>query len=94
MGVLLRAVLRTGRALGAAVAVLGVVLGGVVLADWVGRTYDVVWAVVALMALPLAGAGMVVHDQWVASRRAGRVSPAESPATMSSVSSVGSVERR
>lgn len=91
MDVLLREVLRTGRALGAGVAVLGVVLGGVVLADWVGRTYDVVWAVVALLALPLAGAGMVVHDQWVASRRPGRARPAESPGTMSSA---GSMEQR
>lgn len=47
----------------AAAAALGVILGGALLADWIGRTYDVVWAVAALLLLPLIGAAMTLRDQ-------------------------------
>lgn len=53
----------------AGAAALGVILGAALLADWVGRTHDVVWAVVALLALPLIGAAMTLRDQARRGRR-------------------------
>lgn len=47
----------------AGAAALGVVLGAALLVDWIGRTHDVVWVVVALLALPLIGAAMTLRDQ-------------------------------
>ncbi|MBC3193184.1 hypothetical protein H7X46_19170 [Pseudonocardia sp. C8] len=65
---LLRAVFRGLLVAVGGIAALCAVLAGSVLVDWVGRTYDIVWAVGALLALPLLGAAMTVYDQWTAGR--------------------------
>lgn len=53
----------------AGAAALGVVIGAATLAEWFGRTQDVVWVVVALLALPLIGAAMTLRDQLPRGRR-------------------------
>ncbi|MBP2364899.1 hypothetical protein [Pseudonocardia parietis] len=50
----------------AAVAPWWVIRGAGPLADWTGHSPDLIWAVAALLALPLLGAAMTIYDQFPA----------------------------
>ncbi|SFN90966.1 hypothetical protein SAMN05216207_102439 [Pseudonocardia ammonioxydans] len=67
----MRAAWRSVRALVVGVGLLVLVLLAAVLIDRWARVGGVVWAVVALLTLPLTGAGMILHDHWAMARRAG-----------------------